>query len=364
MIDGMPRPRYQYVQKQLTRHDKVVWYFRVGTGKRTRLPGEYGSEEFVAAWRALIAGQAAEVAPAGRHTLLWLVEKYEQSAAFKSLKASTQANRHNILKKVCETGGQMLISQINRATIAAGRDRRAETPHAAVSFMKIMGYLLEWAVDAGYLRENPVKGVKRPKTKSGGFQPWTEQDVVAFYRTHGPETQARLAIELLLFTGLRRSDVWKLGPQHIKNNVIELKAEKNDAPLFIPLHPILKASLDQVQTGHLAYLVTPIHGRPFKSKESFGNWFGKMCAMAGVNSRAHGIRKTVAQRLAESGGSNAELKALFGWSSDAMAALYTRNADKRKLAETAAGKLLENSLSPHLNAGEGLGSKNEAKTSR
>lgn len=115
-----------------------------------------------------------------------------------------------------------------------------------------------------------------------------------------------------------------------------------------------------MKTGHLAYLVTPVHGRPFKSKESFGNWFGKMCAEAGVQSRAHGIRKTVAQQLAEAGGSNAELKALFGWSSDAMAALYTRNADKRKLVEMAADKLKENKLSPHLNLGEGSSAKREA----
>lgn len=357
MIEEMPRPRYQYVQKQITRHNKVVWYFRIGSGKRTRLRGEYGSEEFVADWRALMAGQAIEAAPPGKHTLQWLVDKYEESAAFKGLKGSTQSNRRNILKKVCATGGSLLVSQINRTTIAAGRDRRAATPHAAVSFMKVMGYLMEWAVDAGYVKENPVKGVKRPKVKTSGFKPWTEEDVIAFYKKHGPDTQARLAIELILFTGLRRSDVWKIGPQHIRNDVIELKAEKNEAPLFIPLHPILKASLQKVETGHLAYLVTPVHGRPFKSKESFGNWFGKMCAQADVQSRAHGIRKTVAQQLAEAGGSNAELKALFGWSSDAMAALYTRNADKRRLAEAAAGKLKENTLSPHLDLGEGLSTK-------
>jgi integrase len=360
-MEDMPRRRYQYVQRQVTRHGSVVWYFRVGDGPRTRLPDEYGSKEFVEAWKALMAGQSIEKQSAGKHTLQWLVDKYQQSAAFKGLKASTQANRRNILKKVCETGGRLLISQINRTTIAAGRDRRAETPHAAINFMKVMGYLFEWAVDAGFMKENPVKGVKRPKVKTGGHQPWTEDDVIAFYRKHGPETQARLAVELLLFTGLRRSDVWKIGPQHIKNDVIELKAEKNEAPLFIPLHPILKASLQKVKTGHLAYLVTPVHGRPFKSKESFGNWFGKMCAQAGVQSRAHGIRKTVAQRLAEAGGSNAELKALFGWSSDAMAALYTRNADKKKLAEAAAEKLKANSLSPHPNDGEGLIGNREAK---
>lgn len=57
MIEHMPRPRYQYVQKQTSRHGKLVWYFRIGTGKRSRLPGEYGSEEFIAAWRTLMAGK-------------------------------------------------------------------------------------------------------------------------------------------------------------------------------------------------------------------------------------------------------------------------------------------------------------------
>lgn len=347
MIADMPRPRYQYVQREVTRHKKVAWYFRVGDGPRHRLLGEYGSKEFVAAWKALMAGEAAEAQPAGKHTLQWLVDKYQKSAEWKALKLSTQKVRANILKKACENGGALLVPQITRKVIAAGRDRRADTPAAALNFMKVMNYLFDWAVDAGYARVNPVKDVKRPKQKTTGHKPWTEQDVIAFYEKHGPDTQARLAIEMILFTGLRRGDVWKIGPQHIRDGILELRAEKNNEQLHIPVDPILQAAFDRVTTGHLAYLVTPKQGRPFKSKESFGNWFGKMCSEAGVPSRAHGIRKTVAQKLAEAGGSNAELKALFGWTSDAMATLYTRNADRKKLAEGAAQKLKVNSLSPH-----------------
>jgi integrase len=350
MIPDMPRPRYQYCQREVSRHGKVTWYFRVGDGPRQRLPGEYGSTEFVAAWKSCMAGEAIEPQQAGKHTLQWLVDKYQASAEWKALKTSTQKVRANILKNVCKTGGTLLVPSINRKVIASGRDRRGDTPAAALNFMKVMNYLFEWAVDAGYARTNPVKEVKRPKSKTTGHKPWTEDDVIAFYRKHGPGTQARLAIEMILFTGLRRGDVWRIGPQHIRNDVLELKAEKNGEQLYIPLDPILKAAFDRVTTGHLAYLVTPKHGRPFKSKESFGNWFGKVCSEAGVPSRAHGIRKTVAQKLAEAGGSNAELKALFGWTSDAMATLYTRNADRKKLAEGAAQKLMVNSLSPHPSA--------------
>lgn len=87
-------------------------------------PGDYGSEEFVKAWKALIAGDTISQQPASKHTLQWLVDKYQQSAAFRGLKLSTQANRRNILKKVCENGGKMLISAITRATIAAGLAQR------------------------------------------------------------------------------------------------------------------------------------------------------------------------------------------------------------------------------------------------
>jgi integrase len=347
-MEPMPKPRYQYVQKQTTRHGKIAWYFRIGDGPRTRMRGKYGDDEFVAMWKSLMSGAAIEKQPAGKHTFEWLVSKYEASADFKLLKKSTQRFRSNVLKTVCKTGGKLLVANVTRQIIAAGRDRRAATPFAAINYLKIMNYLFDWAVDAEYATFNPARDVKRPKAKSEGHTPWTEEDVIAFYKQHPAGSQARLAMEILLFTGLRRSDAYLIGPQHVRDDVIEFRATKNDEQLFIALHPILKASLARVRPGHMAYLVTPVQGQPFRSAASFGNWFGKVCREAGVAGRAHGIRKSLAQRLAERGGSNQELKALFGWTSDAMATLYTKKADRRKMAMSAAAKLNENILSPHL----------------
>jgi integrase len=169
-------------------------------------------------------------------------------------------------------------------------------------------------------------------------------------------------MDLLLFTGLRRSDIFKIGPQHVRDGIIEFRATKNSEPLFVPVHPALQKILDQVKTTHLAYLVTPMHKRPFKSAASFGNWFGDVCKEAHVDGRAHGLRKTLAQILAESGNSNAELKARFGWRSDAMAKLYTKKADKRRLAISGAAKLNENILTPHSQSDEGNAPITEAKS--
>jgi len=85
-----------------------------------------------------------------------------------------------------------------------------------------------------------------------------------------------------------------------------------------------------------------------------------MCAEAGVDGRAHGLRKTLAQLLVES--CNSKLKARFGWRSDSMANHYTRKADKRKLAISSAAKLNENSLTPQTKSIEGLTPENKAKT--
>ena len=154
-----------------------------------------------------------------------------------------------------------------------------------------------------------------PKAKTEGFKPWEAADVEKFYATHPEGSQARLAMDMLLFTGLRRSDIFQIGPQHVKDNIIEYRAGKNDEWVYIPIHPDLRAILDAVKKEHLAYLVTPVHGRPFKSAAAFGNWFGQMCAETGVDGRAHDLRKTLAQLLVESGNSNSKLKARFGWRS-------------------------------------------------
>ena len=56
------------------------------------------------------------------------------------------------------------------------------------------------------------------------------------------------------------------------------------------------------------------------------------CRAAGVPGSAHGLRKIAATRAANAGATVAQLEAIFGWSGGRMASLYTRAADRRRLA--------------------------------
>ena len=54
----MPRARLPFLQRQVTRHGRKVWYFRRNRSEpRVRLPDLYGSDEFTATYRACLAGQ-------------------------------------------------------------------------------------------------------------------------------------------------------------------------------------------------------------------------------------------------------------------------------------------------------------------
>jgi hypothetical protein len=58
-----------------------------------------------------------------------------------------------------------------------------------------------------------------------------------------------------------------------------------------------------------------------------------------VRKSAHGVRKIGATRAAENGATVAELEAIFGWQGGGMASLYTRAADRARLAKVAMKKL-------------------------
>ncbi len=98
--------------------------------------------------------------------------------------------------------------------------------------------------------------------------------------------------------------------------------------------PELRAVLDATRSGHLNYLVTEF-GKPFTAT-GFGNWFRKRCDEAGLpQCSAHGLRKAGATIAADNGATEHQLMAIFGWDSPKQAALYTRGADRKRLASGA-----------------------------
>jgi integrase len=114
--------------------------------------------------------------------------------------------------------------------------------------------------------------------------------------------------------------------------------EKTGMKVSIPILPVLQKTLDASPLGDLAIIASK-DGRPL-TKETLGNAFADACRAAGINKSAHGLRKAAATMAAYNGATEAEMDAIFGWSGGKMAALYIREANRRRLARSATAKLI------------------------
>ena len=184
----------------------------------------YGTKAFVAEYEAALAGQPAPVAKGVTvGTMSWLIGRYMVSAHWtEALSTATRAQRSGILKETVRIAGTEPIEAISARAIREGLDRRAARPHGANNWLKTMRGLFAFAVEREYLQADPTRGVKLlggPNDRNG-FHTWTEDEVARFEVRWPLGTRERLALDLLLYTGLRRGDAARVGRPHVRNGRI------------------------------------------------------------------------------------------------------------------------------------------------
>ena len=352
------------VYREKTRHGRWVLYFRRGKGRRVRLP-EYDAPEFEEAYQAALTGNAP---PATRErvssqSLCWLVDRYRESAAWRQLATATRKQRELIFLDAIERSDNAPFAAITRADIQRAVDKRSDRPGYANNFLKAMRGLFAWAARNEHVGDDPSAGVQRIRYRSDGFPAWTMDDVEAFRARHAVGEKARLAMEMLLLTGLRRSDIIVAGQQHLRDDVFTIRTAKTGAVVTIRFPSWLFDLIAVSPTGDMHFIVSE-RGGPF-TNESFGNWFRDRCREAGVRKSAHGLRKLSATLAANGGAAAHQLMAQYGWSKIEQAELYTRGADRARLgmeaSEIVAGQI-ENETPRTQLPGAGKSKKPQAKS--
>lgn len=211
-------------------------------------------------------------------------------------------------------------------------DKIARTPAAANQLLKRIKQVMRFALENDWIKVDPSQAVRRIKYKAKPIPSWTEDHAAQFVRRHPPGTKPYLAYMLLVHTGVRRSDVVKLGRGHRRGDTLVLEQTKTDEPVVIPLAPALIAELDSIK-DRIMFLQTE-YGKPFTAA-GFGNWMRDRCDEAGLpDCSSHGLRKLIATRLAEAGCSENQISAILGWMNNDQAALYTKAANREKMART------------------------------
>lgn len=341
-MSAMPRKLPLHVTREKSRHGKIKFFYRVGKGERIRLPDDVSSPEFKEAYRLAVSGHKPvplKPTETPSHSLLWLVEQYKQSSIWKSYSIATRKQRENIFLNTLKRSSNAPYKAINRRSLELAIEDRADTPAQANNFLKAMRGLFEWATKNEFVDINPTIGIGKLKYKSDGFAAWTVDDLIVFYQKWPIGTKPRLAAELILQSGLRRSDIVCAGKQHLKDGIFSIRTQKTGATITVQFPESLITIIDATPTGDLAF-ITNEHGKPF-TKESFGNWFREKCTDAGIEKSAHGIRKLSATLAAEGGAPAHELMAQYGWTNIAQAEIYTKGADRKALGIKSSNRIKE-----------------------
>lgn len=360
---AMPRRLPMYCVEDPDRHGNMRIYLKRRGHLKVRLRGTPWTPDFMVAYEAALAGRTLPSAASGadaetvrvagghakRGTWGWLVREYAMSTTFRvKLDPRTQRVRLSILEATCreplKPGGDVLfrdlpLSAMTPKHVRVLRDRKAATPAAADNRIKSVRQALAYAVQEDILTHNPAQSVSFFSKVTEGFHTWSVAEVRAYQKRHPLGTKARLALELLLYLGVRRSDLVALGPQHmVADDWISFVPHKtrrtNPEPLELPVLPALQAVIAASPIGKTTFLVTEF-GKPYTSN-GFGNWMRKRCDEAGLpQCSSHGLRKAGAALAAENGATTQQLMAIYNWKGIKEAERYTARARRKKMAADA-----------------------------
>jgi integrase len=331
-LGSVVKQRIRYAVQDVDRHGNVRIYVRVPGKSKVRIRAAPDTTEF---WEEYHRALGDAPAPGTKGTLQWLCDQYFLSAEYKALSHRTRRVRRAILDRACIKDGGLPFKRMEPRHVRARRDQLSETPEAANGYMKALRQVFAHGIAMGYAQTNPVRDVPYLKGNPEGFHTWTLEEVEQFEAHHATGSKARLALALLLYTGVRRSDVVQLGRQMEREGWLHFVETKGRDRIrkerAVPILPELRTAIDACPSGHMTYLVTSF-GKPYTAN-GFGNWWRRQCNAAGLSHcAAHGLRKAGATIAAENGATEHQLMAIYGWESPKQAAIYTRRANRKRLA--------------------------------
>ncbi|MER9032433.1 tyrosine-type recombinase/integrase [Mesorhizobium sp. M0674] len=345
----------KYVNEYLDRHGRARVYLRRPGQPQVALPTPLYSETFWTAYHAAMANEPVRVSRLKAGSVAAAVLGYYGSIEFQSLAKSTQAVYRGVLDRFVAKHGDGPIAGMKSKHINSIIDGMASTPSAAFNFRKRLSAVMDYAIGAGMRTDNPVGTSKRIKLKSSGHRTWTEDDIAAF-RKHWPIGKPqRLAMEVLLHTGLRRSDAVRMGWQHATGGAFVITAQKTGAELHIPIHTELARFLQSCPKDGPAFISTSFGSA--RSEKAFSAYISDAAERAGLpeKSSPHGLRKAACRRLAEAGCSAMEIMSITGHTDIKEIERYCRDAAKKQLSATAMDKLQKGFDIELPNHPEGLG---------
>ena len=336
----------KWVSEYKDRHGKLRYRFRRKGYAQYLFQSSVGTEGFRQEYLSCLNGLAsAQIDPGSDRivpgTFDDLITRYYRSPDFLDPCDRTRVVYRGSIERWRVKYGSAKVRELEARHVGAMMTEMLPHRTSANMLRKRLNALMKFANREGMADRNPVAATKPYKVDSTGFHTWSEVEITSFELRHPIGTMARLALDLMLWTGQRGGDARLMGPQHVRNKRLNVTQQKTGAVVSLPILPALASSIMATNSGSLVFLLSA-HNKPYSVK-GFGNKFRQWCDEAGLpQCSAHGLRKSAARRFAEAGCSNQQIKSWTGHTTDSEVSRYTAAADQKLLADGAGEMLMAN----------------------
>lgn len=367
-LAAMTSPDHPGASSFVDRHGKVRWRFR-RKGKVVTLPDFPGEPTFEEAYLAAIEGRKPRKADIIRHpsavqpeTLGAAWKKVLASAEWKRLDEATKSKNSRLadafLSLPVAPGSQLVwrdarVADLRRRHLKTILSQHSETPHKAKHLLVTIRKMIAAALDEEWIEVDPsYKLVWRPDY--AGWKAWPDTALEAFERRWPLGSSARTVYALALWLGNRRGDVAALRWDHMERRRVLLDGQWRDVDgfafaqkkggerrhVFLPVTPMLADALAALTKRDATVALTG-YDKPFSAKSLTGA-MAHWTKLAGIapGHTLHGLRKTLGKMLGEGDATTRQIMEALGHDDIAHAELYSREAEKTRLATQAMDKVV------------------------
>lgn len=334
-------------KKLLWHHPAGRWYVRKYVGSKMvylgRITAPEGTAEFDRQYWEILSGKALEA----KTSWSVLVADYRGSDRWAGLKPRTRSDYEKVMLYINEKIGDRDVKVFSRPDAIAAQKANVHRVRFANYIVQMMVILCEHAIDIGWIKENPAKGVralKTPENKKQKHIPWPDW-AVDLFRKEATE-QARLILEIGVGTVQRPGD-WVVFCWVDYDGVnLTLRQSKTGKPLILPCTRKLKAALnaEKVRIG-----ATPISGRSILATQSGARMSYRYMSRIMLKERKrlgleafdlHALRYRGVMELAWAGCDDDEIASFSGHATKEMIAKYAGEARQIMRARQASEKRL------------------------
>jgi integrase len=265
-----------------------------------------------------------------------LISEYRANTAFTDLAPRTREDYQRVFDYLKPIDSTALL-KFNRSLIVRIRDKAAQQHgRRLANYVKaVISIVFGWGLERDCVKSNPAEGVKnirRRKDAPKANRPWTDQERHAVMDT--APAHMKVAIGLMMFTGLGPKDALKLPRSFYGDGEIATNRSKTGQPIFWPVPDELRKILDAAPKHGAITLCANSDGKPWTGSGFRASWRRIRLSLErtgaiGPGLTMYGLRHTVAVILRELGYDERTIADALGQKTIEMARLYAEGADLR-----------------------------------